>query len=612
MRLKTGLSIRYKILFLLTIVPVVSLSLFLVIAIRIFENDKVAYIFESSSMVSKTLSGQVRTNLDAKLMTAKPMLQEFVEKRQFGPVSQKLIEDDSLFHWIAAIKFENGKFFQLGIIENKTSDGLKLNKIPQLTSLIQEASTQNRIVRFPSDAEDAVIIEKVKLGGEILYFVIMTRLSDVTKGFRAPSSTQNFLVNTQGQVILGPMGLENTNLSQRIDPRFQEKLKDQKIYLGSEEVKNNKGESWLVGYSKVSFGGLTVVCMIPKKDALRAIQELIRKSLLFFLMIISFTSVISLVASGTLTKSLTLLFEATRKIAEGHFDMRITVNSNDEIGSLAKSFNTMSEEVSRLLIETSEKARMEGELKTAKTVQETLFPNPKAHLSGLNIVGHYEPASECGGDWWHYSQVGRKVFLWIGDATGHGAPAALITSAARSAATIIENLNLDPSLAMNLLNQSVYDVSKGQIMMTFFLACYDPDANTLTYANASHEAPLLMRKQDGPLAKKNLIPLNEVVSPRLGEARETKYKQFTTKLQPGDRLIFYTDGLADIQNPQKTSWGDRELFKAIVNSNQNFPPIQDSVQQIVTTFSNYREKSPLIDDVTFFMTEVESTQEAEA
>lgn len=606
MRLKTGLSIRYKILILLTLVPMVSLSLFLLIAIRIFENDKVAYIYESSAMVSKTLSAQVRTELDAKLITAKPMLQEFVEKRQFGPISQRLIEDESLFSWVAAIRFDQGKFYQLGVIENKSSDSMKLSKIPQLTSMIQEASVQKRILRFPSNSNDAVVVEKVSIGGEDLYFVLMSPLPDIAKGFRTPSSTQNFLVGPTGQIIIGPIGTENSNLAQKTDPKFQEKMKDQKVYLGTEEVKTSKGDSWLVGYSKVSFGGLTVVCMVPKKDALRAIQELIRKSFLLFLMIISITTVIGLVASGTLTKSLTLLFEATRKIAEGHFDMRITVKSNDEIGSLAQSFNAMSKEVSRLLQETSEKARMESELKTAKTVQETLFPKDRATLSGMNIVGHYEPASECGGDWWHYSQVGRKVYLWIGDATGHGAPAALITSAARSAATIIENLNLDPSLSMNLLNQSVYDVSKGQIMMTFFLACFDPDTNTLTYANASHEAPLLIRKSNGIVSKKTLVPLNEVVSPRLGEARDTKYKQFILKLQQGDRLVFYTDGLADIQNQEKQNWGDRELIKAIVRSNQNFPPLHESVHNIVQSFSEYRQNSPLIDDVTFFMTEVAS------
>ncbi len=109
-----------------------------------------------------------------------------------------------------------------------------------------------------------------------------------------------------------------------------------------------------------------------------------------------------------------------------------------------KNFNIMAAEVSRLLDQTAEKARMESELQTAKTVQETLFPETRAKIGPLAIAGYYEPASECGGDWWHYCQIGNKIFLWIGDATGHGAPAALITSAAKSASTIIERLNISP------------------------------------------------------------------------------------------------------------------------------------------------------------------------
>src|SRR5205823_2940179 len=111
-----------------------------------------------------------------------------------------------------------------------------------------------------------------------------------------------------------------------------------------------------------------------------------------------------------------------------------------EVGGLAESFNYMAAEVSRLMSETAEKARMQSELATVKTVQETLFPASQSQFGPIRIKGHFEPASECGGDWWNYSRVEDKIFLWIGDATGHGAPAALITGAACSAAAVIEGL----------------------------------------------------------------------------------------------------------------------------------------------------------------------------
>ena len=141
-------------------------------------------------------------------------------------------------------------------------------------------------------------------------------------------------------------------------------------------------------------------------------------------------------------------------------------------------------------------------------------------------------------------------------------------------------------------------------MMTFFLACYDPETKTLTYSNASHEAPFLIRPTTEKLKKKDLVPLNEITSPRLGQARDTQYEQVSVQLATGDRLFFYTDGVPDIQNPALEIWGEREFIKNIVASNQEFPPVHDSVQRLVEVFSDYRQKAPLKDDVTFFMAQV--------
>jgi sigma-B regulation protein RsbU (phosphoserine phosphatase) len=304
---------------------------------------------------------------------------------------------------------------------------------------------------------------------------------------------------------------------------------------------------------------------------------------------------------------LTSLFNATKKVSQGNFDIRVDVTSADEVGALTENFNLMAEEVARLLQETAQKARMQSELETAKTVQETLFPETNAKIGPLSISGYYEPASECGGDWWHYCQVGKSIFLWIGDATGHGAPAALITSAAKSASTIIERLNVNPAQALELLNRSIYDVSKGRIMMTFFLAAYDMETHQLTYANASHEAPFLMKKSDDILKKKDLIPLNEVNNPRLGQARDTKYKQTSVQLDPEDMILFYTDGIPDIQNTALKSWGERDFIKAIVRSNRDYPSAKESVDRMLTMIQEHRRGGALIDDVTFFVVKSDLT-----
>lgn len=606
-----GLSIRYKILLLLTLLPILTLALYLVLAVKIFEEDKVAYVFETSSASARTLSSQATTDLNSILGAAKPIIQEFISQRSFGPVSKAIFQSDPLLEWVAV--FEKGldeKFNRIDISERIAGGGVRdLQSFGDITPLIMESMTKGRILRVPFKDDRVLIVERVGAQGEaeVKFFLMLGKVQELASSFRAPTGFESYLVNESGFVLFGPSGTEATYLSQKLSLDFLTSAVSEGRVAGTQEVMA-KGQSLLASFAKTAYNDATVVSVVEKKQALKAVELLIRQSLLFFGILISFSVIISLVASGKLTGTLSELVYATRQVAEGHFDIRVKVKSNDEVGSLATGFNAMASEVSRLMGETAEKARMESELKTAQTVQETLFPPNEASLGGLEISGHYEPASECGGDWWHYSKIDNKIYLWIGDATGHGAPAALITSAAKSASTIIERLNVDPAHAMGLLNRAIYDVSKGRIMMTFFLACFDLETQELTYTNASHEAPFLMKfTEDGVIKKRDLIPLNEVNSPRLGQERETTYEQTSVKLDLKDRLLFYTDGIPDIENQSKESWGEREFIKAILASNTSFPPISRSVRHMVDLFSTHRNSAPLKDDITFFMIDYTGT-----
>lgn len=609
---RRGLSLKYKILLLLTLVPLLTLATYLVLAIRIFEKDKRAYVFETGSEVAKTLSSQSTTELNGILLSAKPVIQEFFVRRSFGPVSTAVFDSDGQLDWVAVYSLSSQGAQRRGLVEKLQGGGERdLQSFGNLAPLLTEASLKERLIRVPFKDDRVLVVEKVgQTGADEVYFLIMSRLPSLANSFRASGASEVFLVNDQGFVLFGPNGTQATYLSQKIPTDFLQTAREQGKNSGGEQIVSNTGIDLLASYAGTQFGKLMVVSLVDRKAAFGAVEILIRQSLVFFILLISVTTIVSLFASSSLTSALTELLGATKRVAEGQFDIQVPVRSKDEIGSLGDSFNAMAQEVSRLMGETAEKARMEGELKTAQTVQETLFPPTKANIDGFEIAGYYEPASECGGDWWHYCRVENKVFLWIGDATGHGAPAALITSAAKSAATIIERLNVDPAHAMELLNRAIYDVSKGRIMMTFFLASFDLDTKEFTYANASHEGPYLIKVSDQPLKKKDLIPLNEVASPRLGQDRDTKYEQVKLKLDLGDRILFYTDGIPDIEDPSKTAWGEREFIKTIISTNKEYPPVADSVQQMIEIFSAFRQNSPLKDDITFFMAHYSGKMEA--
>jgi sigma-B regulation protein RsbU (phosphoserine phosphatase) len=599
-------SIRYKILILLTLIPMVALGVYGFLAVKVFRDDKIAYVFDSSRNISASLATQVKTQLNSILGIAKFMMQDFLQQAQFTPLSQRLFDSEASIEAVGVFKggtVNQGFTLQGNLEKNKDLfNTLWTGWGSEAQSVLDSAIQRKRLVKKRKGDDRLFLFEVASSPGrpEIYIFVIVYRASDLKEVFSENQGMQVLLTDQEGRVLFGPDEYEGQMLSTKIPVSFLAK-ESGTVTQGAETVKDMENKDLLVSYSKVGFSDLMVITTVDQGRALNATQVLARKSGFFLVVMISFIVILSLLISRSLTESLTSLFLATRKVSEGKFDFKVNVKANDEIGTLAENFNLMAGEVSRLLVQTAEKARMENELLTAKTVQETLFPQSQNRMGPLGISGFYEPSSECGGDWWHYCEVGDRALLWIGDATGHGAPAALITSAAKSAATIIEILDVTTAQALELLNRCIYDVSKGQIMMTFFLASFDFRTSKLTYSNASHESPFLIRKSDLPIKKKDLVSLNEVISPRLGQARDTKYQETTVSVEKGDMIFLYTDGVQDIQNPSAKSWGEREFVKALIEASRENPSAEVSAARFVEAFQTFRKGSALIDDVTFFV-----------
>ncbi|MNJ94675.1 Phosphoserine phosphatase RsbU [compost metagenome] len=603
---KRGISIRYKMLFLLTSIPLITLTIYLVLAMNIFKEDKIAYVFDSSSSMSGTMAAQIKTQLNGVLSLSKPILQDYLNQQKFTVTSDSIFKNEYNLETVMVFSpnEQTGRYEKVAALEKvpEQSNALIQQLGERLNAYFTEVDAVGRVAKVPFNDDRFLIFERVKdeTGKRHTIFAVMVRMSEAAEMFKSGMSQKMYLVAQDGSVLFGPQEMLGHKIQEVVTPSVLSNRENQ-VAQGAETLKAQNGSELLVSFSKAGFGDLIVVTTVEKEKALGAVQILIRKSLIFFGILLALTVIISLFASNGLTQAITQLFSATKKVAEGDFNIQVKVNSSDEVGELAENFNIMAAEVARLLDQTAEKARMESELQTAKTVQETLFPEANAKIGPLAISGYYEPASECGGDWWHYCQIGQKIFLWIGDATGHGAPAALITSAAKSASTIIERLSISPNKALELLNRSIYDVSRGRIMMTFFLASFDLDTGELVYCNASHEAPFLMKKGDGPLKKKDLIPLNEVNNPRLGQARDSQYEQTSIQVDLGDSVFFYTDGIPDIQNPSKEAWGEREFIKTLIASNKDYPSVEEAVIRFSKVFQAHRKGAPLIDDVTFFV-----------
>lgn len=254
---------------------------------------------------------------------------------------------------------------------------------------------------------------------------------------------------------------------------------------------------------------------------------------------------------------------------------------------------------------TEKMSRMEIELQTAKAVQDTLFPEPTEFTSAkISLAGSYQPASECGGDWWFYNTIGNRVFLWIGDVTGHGVSAALVTSAARAAVSGIEsNPDVTPSSALTILNKAVYDASKGRKYMSFCVVAIDLKSGACTYSSAAHELPFLIQNlgSDDPKGFDVSYLPTANTSFLLGQQEEATFSEDTIYLKPGDGLFLYTDGITELVNPAGQQWGDRKVRQTILACARETKSAAKFVYKFNDDMHLFRNNAEVRDDMTFFV-----------
>jgi sigma-B regulation protein RsbU (phosphoserine phosphatase) len=252
------------------------------------------------------------------------------------------------------------------------------------------------------------------------------------------------------------------------------------------------------------------------------------------------------------------------QIARGDLGARVEITSSDEIGLLGENFNFMADQISILLEQTAEKARIEQELEVAKTIQDTLVPSADPVDHGvLKFAGFYQPAAQTGGDWWTWHElVGGKVLLVVGDVTGHGVPSAMITAAAKAACDVARYVYRDDvtvSGLLEIMNHAIFESAQRRFVMTCFASIFDPQRRTITYANAGHNFPYLFRAGDGRGEFGSLM----IRGNRLGDDRNSRYEAKTTELIPGDVVIWYTDGIVECENAQGEEYGEKR-FRASV------------------------------------------------
>ncbi len=342
---------------------------------------------------------------------------------------------------------------------------------------------------------------------------------------------------------------------------------------------------------------------LARNVALRAESD--RASLrntLFLGVIAVLVGVILTIMQGIrLSRPIQALARQADRMAQGDLESRVDVSSRDEIGLLAERFNHMAGQIVVLLRETTAKAAMEKELAVASTIQATLVPEPGlVHLPGLELVGHFKPATHCGGDWWsHFRLTADKTLVVIGDVTGHGVGSAMITAAAQGATStmlaVTENA-VDVRRLLQAMNAAIHATARSKFVMTCFASIFDPATRTLYYGNAGHN---FAYHYDA--ANRKLTAL-VVRGNRLGDLVTSDYEVRELTVQPGDGIFWYTDGVIECENLHGEEFGEKR-FRELVQRNATLSAEQ-ALEGILRECHGFYGGVPQKDDLTLVLAKV--------
>lgn len=259
----------------------------------------------------------------------------------------------------------------------------------------------------------------------------------------------------------------------------------------------------------------------------------------------------------------------------------------------------------RMAQRAADRASIAREVELAATVQGELLPGRGPHVHGdITVIGSWQPATRCAGDFWCVYPLGDgRVLVAIGDATGHGVASAMVTAAAIGACDVLvrksgKDLQLTELTAA--LDTAVRRVGGGQLAMTCFAAVLDPDAYEIRFVSCGHTAPYLCRPTDKAVELHALVGRGNP----LGSGVPSVPRVLQRSLQAGDLVVWYTDGVIEAKDPAGAPFGDRRLqhlLKRLEKKKLSPRQVHDLVQAGVTA---HRAGHPLADDETLVVAQL--------
>lgn len=224
----------------------------------------------------------------------------------------------------------------------------------------------------------------------------------------------------------------------------------------------------------------------------------------------------------------------------------------------SKIIKSRSDLITRLLCMMKDKIELiEKDMSVAEDIQRNLIPDQVPKIDGYDIAAYYHPSRQVGGDYYDFFPIGdNRLYFLIADVAGHGVPSSLVVSSMD--AYIWGQIQEEKSLYFIVENLNKFFVKTmiGGKFVTLFLGGLQINTGTLTYINAGHNPPYIIRKN-------GKVDSLDPGGPVVGMINEAKYTTGYTDLGEGDILACYTDGIVEAMNKHDTLFSDRRFINII-------------------------------------------------
>lgn len=334
----------------------------------------------------------------------------------------------------------------------------------------------------------------------------------------------------------------------------------------------------------------------------RRLDQLYKIITLIIVIIAVFHIFFGIVLFRIVVKPIQALHMKSIEISEGNLSARASIVREDEIGSLGRAFNSMADSIQDK-INTLQKQNdlIEYEMDIANDVQKNIYPE-LGENEYFNYAVYHNPFGKVSGDYYDLFPLGdSKYGFLILDVSGHGVPAALVTMIAKDMFNRYAPKFENPSDLFRHINSELSDMLKSQETHTMYFSAFYliiSQNKIVSYCNAGHLQSLIVRHKMKKISFLDTSGAVVGVSKDMNDLYETK----RTKLDNGDKIILFTDGIVEAKNSGKVQFGTDRLIEAIKKS--YLKSGKEILNSIVDDLSRFTDVDKLKDDATVFIIEV--------